>query len=256
MATNHEKLVTAYLDGELSAAEAAELDQSLTPEHKANLAAEIRFERSIGERLTRGAKCPDDLWQRTLAAVEAKAAPVVVEFKPRPNYWKYATVAMAAMLAITTLGLVAKFNTSTTAPSMFTMQKGTTIELLAAQAELRGHDTAAVNAYFKEHGVKLAMTSADMTIPGDHHTPRELLGMRPATNGDDTVMEMMFNCCGRPLKVVIAKTGSDTAREIGDLVSEGKIQTVRHVGDYVAALVGRHETHGLLDNFTEPETAA
>jgi hypothetical protein len=100
------------------------------------------------------------------------------------------------------------------------------------------------------------MTSADMTIPGDHHTPRELLGMRPAMNGSDNVMEMMFNCCGRPLKVVIAKTGSDTAREIGDLVAEGKLQSSRRVGDYVAALVGRHDTHGLLDNFTEPETAA
>ena len=256
MATNHEKLVNAYLDGELSAAEAAELDQSLTPEHKANLAGEIKFERAIGERLARTPKCPDDLWQRTMAAVEAKAAPVVVEFKPRPNYWKYATVAMAAMLAITMGGLLATFNNTTTAPSMFTMQKGTTIEMLASQVDLHGHDTAAVNAYFKEHGFNLAMTSADMTIPGDHHTPRELLGMRPAMNGNDNVMEMMFNCCGRPLKVVIAKTGSDTAREIGDLVAEGKLQSSRRVGDYVAVLVGRHETHGLLDNFTEPETAA
>ncbi len=257
MATNHEKLVTAYLDGELSAAEAAELDQSLTPDHKANLASEIKFERAIGERLARGAKCPDDLWQRTMAAVEAKTAPEIVEFKLRRNYWKYASVAMAAMLAVTTIGLVAQFNTGpSVAPSMFAMEKGMTIEMLASQAELRGHDTAAVNAYFKEHGFNLAMTSADMTIPGDHHTPRELLGMRPATNGDDNVMEMMFNCCGRPLKVIIAKTGSDTAREIGGLVSEGKIQTVRHVGDYVAALVGKHETHAILDNFTEPEKSA
>ncbi|NUM52644.1 MAG: hypothetical protein HUU46_03270 [Candidatus Hydrogenedentes bacterium] len=253
MATNHEKLVTAYLDGELSAAEAAELDQSLTPEQKVNLAGEIKFERAIGERLAGGAKCPDELWQRTMAAVGAKVSPVA-EFRPRRN-WKYAVTALAAMLALTMAGLLINYNTTQT-PSILAMEKGTTVEMLQALAELEGHETDDVNAYFKEHGFDLAMTTADVQIPGDHHTPRVLLGMRPAKNRGEDVMELLFNCCGRPLKVVVAKKGGETAREIGDAMAEGTIQVSRRVGDYVTALVGRHEALGLLDYLTEPEESA
>lgn len=252
MATNHEKLVTAYLDGELSAAEAAELDKSLTPENKANLAGEIKLERAIGERLSRGAKCPDDLWQRTMAAVEERAS--VVEFKPRRK-WMYAATALAAMLALTMAGLLINYNSAPRA-SILAMEKGTTIEMLQAQAELQGHDTDAVNAFLKEHGFNLAMITADVQIPGDHHTPRVLLGMRPATNRGEDVMELLFNCCGRPLKVVVAKKGGETAREIGDAMADGRIQSSRRVGDYVTALVGRHEALGLLDYLTEPEETA
>lgn len=253
MASNHDKLATAYLDGELSAAEAAEFDTSLTPQQKHNLAAEMKFERAIGERLSRGAACPDDLWKKTLAAIDEKTSPVV-EFRPRRT-WMYAVTAMAAALAIGVAGLLVNFNAANRGPSILAMEKGTTIEALQAQAELKGHDTESVNAFFKEHGFNLAMTTADVQIPGDHHTPRVLLGMKPTNYRGDDVMELMFNCCGRPLKVVVAKTGSKTANEIGAAMAAGQLQESRHVGEYVAALVGKHEIHGLLTYLTEPKAA-
>ena len=249
MDSQHEKMVTAYLDGELSAAEAAELDKSLTPAEKTSLSAEIKLERAIGERLSRGVACPDDVWQRTMAAVEMKAAPVH-QLGPRRN-WMYGVAAMAAMLAITAAGLFLHANTTNSGSSIFTVAKGTTVAMLQEQAQFRNLDTDSVNTYFKEHGFKVAMTNTDVQIPAGHHRPRVLLGLRPATNHGDDVMELMFNCCGRPLKVVVAKAGTQTAREIGDLMAEGKIQESRRVGEYVAALVGKHESHGLLEYLTE-----
>lgn len=255
MDSQHEKMISAYLDGELSAAEAAEFDSTFTVAEKANLSAEMKFERKLAEQLGRGVSCPNDVWQRTLEAIEQKAAPVE-QFRPRRN-WMYAVTAMAAMLAITVAGLFVRVNlVSPHPPTVLAIAKGTTIAMLEEEAQLRSRDTDSVNAFLKEHGFNIAMTSADVQVPGDHHTPRQLLGLRPAVNRGEDVMELLFNCCGRPLKVVIAKTGTKTAREIGDLMAEGKLQATRHVGDYVAALVGRHETYGLLDYFTEVETRA
>jgi len=253
MASDHEKLATAYLDGELSAAEAAEFDKLLSPQERAGLAAEMKFERAIGERLSHGAACPDDLWKKTFAAVEAKTSRVAT-FRSRRN-WVYAVTALAAALAITAAGLLIDFNVESRGPSILAMDKGTTIETLQEEAILKGHDTESVNAFFKEHGFNLAMTNADVQIPGDHHTPRELLGMKPASYRGDDVMELMFNCCGRPLKVVVAKAGSRTANEIGEAMAAGQIEESRRVGEYVAALVGKHEIHGLLSYLTEAKAA-
>lgn len=253
MDSQHEKLVTAYLDGELSAAEAAELDKSLTPGEKTNLSSEIRLERAIGERLSRGAVCPDEVWQRTLAAIEKQTSPVQ-RFAPRGS-WVYGATALAAMLALTAAGLFLNARLTNSGPSVLAIAKGTTVQMLQDETTFRNMDTESVNAYFKEHGFKVAMTNADVQIPGDHHTPRVLLGLRPVANHGDDVMELMFNCCDRPLKVVVAKMGSRTAREIGDLMAEGKIQESRRVGGYVAALVGKHETHGLLEYLTDEVSA-
>lgn len=253
MATNHEQLAAAYLDGELSAAEAAEFDNTLTPQEKAGLAAEMTFERAIGERLARGAACPDDLWNRTLAAAGGQAAPVVA-FRPR-RMWRYAVPALAAGLAIGVAGLLGLY-AGVGGPSVLAMDKSTTIAKLQAQVELDGHDLESVNAFFKEHGFNIAMTKTEARAPGDHHhSRREMLGVRPTTNHGDDVMELMFECCGRPLKVVVAKAGSETAREIGEAMAAGQIQESRHVGDYVAALVGRHDSQGLLMVLTDPSAA-
>ena len=72
----HEKLRSAYLDGELSASESARFDESLTPGQRERLAGEMRFESAMSETLSKGASCPDALWLRTLARREA--APVRV----------------------------------------------------------------------------------------------------------------------------------------------------------------------------------
>ena len=254
MDSQRENMVTAYLDGELSAAEAAEFDKSFTPVEKSNLAAEIKLEYAIGERLSRGAACPDLVWQRALAAIEEKASPMH-RLRTRRN-WMYAVAALAAALAITVGGLLINANTPAPGRPILALAKGATVESLQEEVQLRGNDTKSVNSFLKENGFNLAMSTAAAQVSHEHHAPRVLLGLSSAVNHGVDVMELMFNCCGRPLKVVIAKAGSRTAREIGDAMAEGEIQVSRHVGEYVAALVGQHEAPGLLDSLTDTEATA
>lgn len=245
-----DKLMSASLDGELSAAEAAEFDHSLTPAEKANIAAEMKLERGIADRLSQGGRCPDDVWKRTIAALEQEATPM--KRVRLAASWRYAITAMAAVLAITVIGAVLRVNQVPQEPSILAIEKGTTIEQLAALSTLSDTDTESLNAFLQQEGFEIRMTTTDVQIPGDHHTPREFLGARPVTYRGEEVIELLFNCCERPVKIVVARTGSRTAHEIGERLAEGQIQVSKPVGEYVAAVVGRHKVIGLLDYLTEP----
>ena len=66
----------------------------------------------------------------------------------------------------------------------------------------------------------------------------------------------MFECCGKPLKVVIVPKTGPAASAVRKAIERGQVQDFRTVGDYVAVTVGRHPADGLLDLLSEePENA-
>ncbi|GMU94455.1 MAG: hypothetical protein AMXMBFR4_35130 [Candidatus Hydrogenedentota bacterium] len=249
MTMQREKLWLAYLDGELGAAEAAEFDQSLSQVEKEQLGAEIRLERGMAETLTRGGACPDDVWNRTLAALERRRAGNI-EVLPAPK-WMYGLTAVAAALAVVMTGIV--FRMYTQPPSVLVLSEASVLQL-AEKSDLKANTVEDVNAYLKDHGFDIALTSLD-TESGVRHHERDFLGVHTAKNQGEDVIEMLFACCGKPIKVVIARAGGRTAREMGSFLADGKIQASRPVGDYVAAVVGRHKAAGLLEFLTEIEDA-
>ncbi|HRI87332.1 MAG TPA: hypothetical protein PLJ47_17480 [Candidatus Hydrogenedentes bacterium] len=252
MSEQQEKLWTASIDGELSASEANEFDQSLTPAQKTNLAAEMTVERVVSERLARGGACPDDVWQRTMAAVAERTTQPAAPRRARA--WAYGLGALAAMITLTAAGFALRMNIAKPeTPDLLMIAKGTTVEDFVLKGQLHGATASDVNAFLQQHGIALELTSTNVKVPGDHHTPREFLGVNPVEHHGEKVMELLFNCCDRPVKVVVAKAGSQTALEMGAAMAEGKLQMSKRVGDYVASIVGRHEVVGLLDYITEPE---
>lgn len=58
MKKNLDMMRQAYLDGELSASEASEFEATLDAAERERLAAEVRFENGLAERLAQDAKCP------------------------------------------------------------------------------------------------------------------------------------------------------------------------------------------------------
>ena len=81
----------------------------------------------------------------------------------------------------------------------------------------------------------------------------EVIGVRTNEVNNEPVVEILFGCCGRPVKVMMAAQGSDVATLIG-LVSangNGEVQATRTVGHYLVAVVSDHPTHGLLDIFVD-----
>ena len=244
MNTQKDRLWLAYLDGELATSEAAEFDQSLRPEEKDRLQAEIRFECALGEVLGQGGACPEEVWQRTSQAVMSVGGKRV---RRRLPAWQYGAVAMAAVVMLTVAGVV--YQAYFMGPSFLDI-KARSIHDFVAQAEIKASEAATVNDYLHNHGIALSVRSLE-DAPDLRHHAQALLGATEQTYRGEPVAELLYECCGRPVKVVIAPKNSEAATAIRKAIDENKVQDFRSVGDYVAAIVGHHHAPGLIDLLSE-----
>lgn len=244
MNTQKDRLWLAYLDGELTTSEAAEFDRSLRPDEKDRLQAEMRFECALGEILGHGGACPEEVWQRTSQAVLNLGGKRVHRRSPA---WQYGVVAVAAVVMLTVAGAI--YRTYFMRPSFLDI-KARSIHDFVAQADIKASEVAAINEYLHNHGIALSVRSLE-DAPQLRHHEQELLGATEQTYKGEPVAELLYECCGRPIKVVIAPKNSDAATAIRKAIDENKVQDFRSVGDYVAAIVGHHRAPGLIDLLSE-----
>ena len=100
MKKDTEQYWQAYLDGELSASEAADFEASLTDAQREQLAVDMHVERVLAEHLGRDAECPDEVWERTKARVARLSETGTPHAAGhRRWYWGAATLAAAAAIA-------------------------------------------------------------------------------------------------------------------------------------------------------------
>jgi len=238
-----EHLWQAYVDGELSAGEAAEFEASLTEDDRERLAEDMRFERALAERLSEGAECPDDVWERTRAMVQEQAPPIAA-LPSRAKRWRLgaATLAAAASVAF----FISQYTSFLTGPDFGpAILAASTLEELAEKSEIEPGVDAAVE-FFEESGIDLALV-VDQPTEGQHRRV-EVVGARHDSLGGEDVTELLMGCCGFPLKLLVAKRDSAAAHEISVATTgDSDIQSTRIVGDYLAAVVGHHPAHALLD---------
>lgn len=241
MNTHQDMMWSAYLDGELSASEAAEFDQMLTPADRERLAAEVRYERALGEALAGDESCSDALWRKTVMAVHRYDE---VLRAPRTPRWVYIATAVAAVLGITAAGVL--YRASQQPRSVFAIPEGFPSEM-ASRVELNG--TAPldeINRFLTGHGFKIAMTTTNVEAPRPRHA-REFHGLRSTSNRGEPVIEFYFECCGKPIKMIVAPRGGATEEEVERRLAAHEVQASRAVGEYVAAVVGRHRAHDFLE---------
>ncbi len=242
-------LWSAYLDGELSAAEASRFNQSLSPSERQRLADEMRLETALADALSRGSRCPTDVWDHAKAAVLQRAAPHPNIFQ-RPLRWKD-LLAFAALIAIVASAYTG-FQMLNKLPSFLETPERHVADL-QREAEIPGNDLSRVNAYFQSHGFAIDIHPGAKGFDEPPHHRRELLGAREAEFHGESVMEVLFDCCGVPTKIVVAPKDSAAASAITKAAAAGKVQESRAIGDYVAAVVGWHRAGNLLD-FVGPES--
>ena len=252
MKNNAEQYWQAYLDGELSASEAADFEASLTDGQREQLAVDMRVERILAEHLGRDAECPDEVWERTKARVARLNETGTPHATSRRRwYWGTATLAAAAAFAFV-ISIIAPIGGSPELSSV--VLAATSVEELVATSEAEpGSDSA--EKYIREKGVSLHLEDDSLleTIRG-HHYDLRIIGARQELHNGEPVTEVLFECCGRPIKVVLASLDSNVAGEIGLAAAqaqEGHGQATRVVGGYLIAVVSRHESHGLLDMISE-----
>lgn len=253
MAQHREHLWQAYIDGELSAAEASEFEESLTPDERELLAADVCFERRLGEKLSHPLGIPEDIWQRTLSKVEAAQA---AESPAKPRgigrwTWGAMTLAAAAVIAFLITGSLTDYRVL--GPPSIVMAAAD-VQALEAQAET-APTLDALRAFLDDAGVDVDV-ALDLdnlyAVHAQGHSMR-FLGAGSENFGGERVIEMYFDCCHEPAKVLIAERGSPAAAAITNAFGNaGHVQALRDTGDYVVAVVGKHQAHDLIDTVVTP----
>lgn len=249
MSIERERHWQAYLDGELSASEASEFEESLSAGERERVAAELRFESALADALGQDAACPDLLWKRSVAMLREGRAP-----RRARRRWAWGAGTLAAAVAVAfVVSVLAPVNRALSPAVVLAAES---IEELAAMSETAaGLDP--VQRYLNRHGAKVELSPLDSLAIAEAHHGIVLLGARSQSAAGEPVIEMLLGCCGYPVKVVMAERGSDAAAEIGRSAAggPGQVQSTRVVGDYVAAVVGDHPAHGLLDIFGEKHSS-
>ena len=248
MINDKAKFWQAYLDGELSVSEAAAFEAELDDEERQLLASEMRFESAFADKLSQNAACPDQVWDRTRALIEAQRMP---RRSMRRWYYGAATFAAAASIAF----MISVFAPVDSSPSSAVVMAAQSVEELAATSETPG-DRESVHRYLLAHEVRLDLREPMSLHMAGTHPYIELVGARTEMANGEPVVEMLFNCCHQPVKILMVERGTKAALDIGQAAGAGHhVQATRMVGIYLTAVVSDHRAHGLLDIFEGQDAA-
>lgn len=225
-----DELWMAYLDGEMSAAEAAAFDASLSEADRGRAQLEMRLEAALAARLSAPCPCPEATWQATLAQLKAS--------KPR-SWWHVERpwqLAAAAMLAIGAWGATLAMNYDglfvSTPDSPLAMQR-VSVDQLAKNVTVKG-DVDAVQAFLNENKLGVQLHAVDDKGSKVGHK-LSLLGAGMETHGGMSVPVVYFDCCGEPAKVVLMHSCN---RDAGSPAYD--ICDAKQVGEFSAIAVSKH----------------
>lgn len=235
-----ETLWQAYLDGELSAAEASAFTASLSDREHEQLLEEIEFHSELSEVLSADADCPDDVWERTQASIASR------QRNPKPAWsravWYAGTVAAAASIAL----LISVFTRTDSSYSAAVQAVETVDELKALSMVEPG--AKAAQEFLHAHDTDIDI-HLDEAIAVTRHHGIAILGAREDKFKSGSVTGVLYVCCDRPVKIIMAKLGSKgadiIAKGAGASAENSDVLETRVVGDYIAAVVS--SGHGARD---------
>jgi hypothetical protein len=239
------QLWMAYLDGEMTAAEAAAFDATLSPEERTRLDKEKHMEQRLAEQLADGATCPPLLWKRVqqeLAVAEPEARRV------RPAPWRW--LAPVALAAAATVVIAVAYTLYSSRPDLdpYRMQARTTAELAEQRDASAPANETAVAEFLMRHGVPVALGSIE-AHNATHQHQVELLGARSTALENTEGVEVLYACCGFPARVVIvpaeSKAGAALEAHVG---AEGTdLLAVKRLDGFIAGVVSKHPAYGVLE---------
>ncbi len=245
MSMDREHRWQAYVDGELSACEAAEFEATLTEAERKQLAADVRFDRALSERLREGAACPENVWARASAPLRGMNRPASTVRRRLILTGAAFATAVLAYFALPVLypdGL-----TGILYPDV--IYAAPSLEELMAESETEP-GRQSVQAFLMAKGVPLGITE-ESGLLSPHHRLIKVIGVRQRRFAGARITEVFVNCCGRPVKLVLAPQGSRAARYLSDAAHHtGHVQSTRNVGEYTVATVALHPADQLLDLLT------
>ena len=108
----------------------------------------------------------------------------------------------------------------------------------------------AVQEFMRQRQVQLILSDLSASELSSH--PIRLVGASEQGCHGNSVMEIRFECCGKPAKVVLARLGTKASSIVREGTRKGDVQHVRQVGDYLIGVVSKHATPDLTALFEAP----
>ncbi len=222
-----DRLWSAYLDGELSVTEVENLEAGLTADELEHLRKEKVFDQKISERLNGEATCPDKLWNSLRHDIEND--------KKSPKKFIYLSAVAALAACISLFFIISGKDYGAKVPD-------TVAELEKLKETTSELDS--VNMFLKEKKIDLQLLS----LAEGHHNKR-IIGAAVEDVAGEEVVTLMFECCGRPVKVYVLLRDSAAEHVIqqADAEWKGGVRAQAKKGNYRLALVSKHGAADILD---------
>lgn len=241
----NEALWMAYLDGQMTASEASAFDAGLSPEMQERLAAEMRLEAGLAERLCGDTQCPEALWKRL--QLEMNNGPA----RRRRLPFTFAAAAAVCLVvgAAWSGGVLPRVfpgfsdNIAEAGPVLAIPDE--TLEAYASHAETAA-TRESIERFLLDNNIHLALNDVHAMHPDSRHDVK-LVGACTGKCKEKTLYEVMFTCCGQPVKIAIAKQGTSGAEMIAKSRKCHEVQESVVMGEYVVAVIGKHPAPDLID---------
>jgi len=245
-----DELWWAYLDGEISPSEATQYDRDLTPENRERAANDLRMETELGEVLAAPVACPDDAWRQAAARIREHENATRNVRRWRALRWAALAVPAAAMLL---LAIYVFAPSRTPSKPVFLALKAGDVPGLAARSQV-ADGVKGVRTFMEERALPVALDPSD---PFDGEaTPYRLLGAREDVFHGEPVVQLLFECRGKPAMVIIASKQGIAAKEIADGLAAGTVAASRAIGNVLVAAIGDNAAFDLVsvlnDNWPAP----
>ena len=242
----------AYLDGEMTPAESAAFDQSLTAEERQRLERELLLECELGDVLSAPVPCPRGTWMAAKTAVKRSAR----KHRKRPGWVRWGLLAGLPVAALLVIGVLAVFPEQREPQPLFMTLSGKNVSDIAAHSQV-ADGVAGVRALMQQCALPIALDPAD-PLDGET-TPYRLVGAREDSSHGEKIVQLFFDCDGQAAVLVIAKGAGWAADEIGKAIAKGdiRIRAARTFGNVVVAVAGANAPRDLIhvvnDDWPAPE---
>ncbi len=237
--SQHDEMEWAFLDGEMTASESAEFEQTIAPGTRDRLAARLDMENELAETLSTPVECPKAVWQEAVARVRQRQ---VEERRAQRRPWRYAWLGLPIAATIALCAYIFYPAPAVLQPEFLSM-KGKDLTSVAARSQVTDGVTG-VRAFMDKMALPVALNPSD-DLDGQH-APYRLLGVCAEQYYDESVVQLLFDCSGAPASVVIARSGGSAALAIGKAVAAGTVHDSRSIGGVVVAVVGEHACSDLI----------
>ncbi len=242
----------AYADGQLTPAQSAEIEVTLTEEERSFIRQEKQFVKTSSTLLA-DQDVPENVWKNISGQIRSTEAQKVVVPQSVSGWRRSAWVLSAAALVAAVIGLGWLFypQEHDEVAAFLQHSQTATVAELRKEAASAG-DLDAVAALLKHEGLTVDFSGLRMLLMkpkmGGHET--YLLGAKPMIVNGDTCVVLLFQCCGQPTQIVLGHKGSavDVAMHRYAKQTEGRALnlTERDIGEVCAMFVGAHDARGLL----------